>query len=293
MRVGVTLLPEHDWVEDRHRWARAEQYGFDHAWTFDHLAWRSLADSPWFATIPTLTAAALSTTTLRLGTWVTTPNFRHPVPLAKELMTLDVISGGRLNIGLGAGAPGLDISMLGQPELSPKQASSRFEEFVTLLDLILSQRQTNWQGDWYTAVGARSIPGCVQQPRPPFLIAANGPRTMRVAIERGAGWITMGTAERGAGPSQWWLGVQRAVDAFEEAAEAAPNQSPVSTRVLDMETHAEEFRSVDQFRDAFGRAADLGFTDVVIAWPRDSQPFAGDEKLLEDLASQLDSIRDD
>jgi alkanesulfonate monooxygenase SsuD/methylene tetrahydromethanopterin reductase-like flavin-dependent oxidoreductase (luciferase family) len=293
MRVGVTLLPEHDWVEDRHRWVRAEEYGFDHAWTFDHLAWRSMADSPWFATIPTLTAAALTTTTLRLGTLVISPNFRHPVPLAKELMTLDVISGGRLNIGLGAGAPGFDASMLGQPELTPKQASDRFQEFVTLLDLLLSEGQTSWHGDWYTAVGARTVPGCVQQPHPPFLIAANGPRTMRVAIERGAGWITMGTAKHGAGPDEWWTGVQQAVDAFDKVTGTSPSHSTTLTRFLDMETHAAAFRSIDQFRDAFGRAADLGFTDVVIAWPRDSQPFAGDEKLLENLATQLGSIRKD
>jgi alkanesulfonate monooxygenase SsuD/methylene tetrahydromethanopterin reductase-like flavin-dependent oxidoreductase (luciferase family) len=291
MRVGVTLLPEHDWAEDRHRWARAEAYGFDHAWTFDHLAWRSLADSPWFATVPTLTAAALTTTTIRLGTFVTSPNFRHPVPLAKELMTLDVISGGRLNIGLGAGAPGFDAAMLGQSELSPRQAADRFREFVTLLDLLLSHRETSWQGGWYTAVGARTVPGCVQQPHPPFLIAGNGPRTMRVAVERGAGWITMGNEQPGAGPEEWWAGVQRDVDAFEKVADKAPDQSPIPMRFLDLETQAAAFRSIDQFREAFGRAADLGFTDVVIAWPRDSEPFAGDERLLENLASQLDSIR--
>jgi alkanesulfonate monooxygenase SsuD/methylene tetrahydromethanopterin reductase-like flavin-dependent oxidoreductase (luciferase family) len=119
MRVGVTLLPEHAWEQDRHRWKRAEQYGFDHAWTFDHLAWRSLAESAWFATLPTLVAAALETSALRIGTWVTTPNFRHPVPLAKELMTLDTMSGGRLNIGLGAGAPGWDASMLGAARGDP------------------------------------------------------------------------------------------------------------------------------------------------------------------------------
>lgn len=75
-------MPELDWSQDRLRWQRAEAYGFDHAWIFDHLAWRSLADEPWHATIPTLTAAVLATSTLRVGTWVTTPNFRHPVPLA-------------------------------------------------------------------------------------------------------------------------------------------------------------------------------------------------------------------
>ena len=119
MRVGITLLPELPWAVDRERWRAVEAYGYDHAWTFDHLAWRSLADSPWFATVPTLTAAALSTTTLRIGTWVATPNFRHPVPFAKELLTLDHLSGGRLNVGLGAGTDGYDASMLGQPALSP------------------------------------------------------------------------------------------------------------------------------------------------------------------------------
>lgn len=289
MRVGVTILPEHPWAQDRERWLRAEAYGFDHAWTFDHLAWRSLADSPWHATIPTLTAAALTTTTLRIGTWVTSPNFRHPVPLAKDLMTLDVMSGGRLNIGLGSGAPGFDASMLGQPELDPKQSAQRFREFVTLLDLLLRQPETSWQGDWYAAVEARTIPGCVQQPRPPLLVAANGPQGMRLAQEMGSGWITLGNAPRGSGPAEWWAGVAAAAHRFDELlAESGP--APGLPRYLNIETVAAAYDSVDQFREAFGRAAELGFTDIVIAWPRPTEPFAGSEQLLEDLAAQLDGI---
>ena len=76
-----------------------EDRGFAHGWTYDHLAWRDLAEQDWFGTIPTLTAAATVTTRLRLGTWVTSPNFRHPVTLAKDLMTLDDISGGRVIAG--------------------------------------------------------------------------------------------------------------------------------------------------------------------------------------------------
>ena len=292
MRVGVTILPEYAWAEDRDRWLRAEQYGFDHAWIFDHLAWRSLANSPWHATIPTLTAAALTTTTLRIGTWVTSPNFRHPVPLAKDLMTLDVMSGGRLNIGLGSGAPGFDASMLGQPELDPKQAAQRFREFVTLLDLLLRQPETTWRGDWYTAVDARTIPGCVQQPRPPLLVAANGPQGMRLAQEMGSGWITLGNAPRGSGPADWWAGVEAVARRFDEL--LADSEHPATpSRYLNMETPAAAYDSVDQYREAFGRAAELGFTDVVIAWPRPNEPFAGDERLLADLAAQLDSIHKD
>lgn len=286
MRVGVTLLPEYAWAQDRHRWRRAERYGFDHAWTFDHLAWRSLADSPWYATIPTLVAAALETSSLRLGTWVTTPNFRHPVPLAKELMTLDAVSQGRLNVGLGAGAPGWDASMLGQPQLSPAQRSSRFSEFVTLLDLLLTEPQTTWRGEWFSAVDARNIPGPAQQPRPPIIVAANGPKAIRVAVTRAEGWATMGVAARDADADTWWRGVREASDRCNEA--LAESRRPNSiARYLNLEALSQSMTSIELFREYAGRASALGFTDIVIAWPRPNGPFAGDEKILEEIAADL------
>src|SRR5712691_6295579 len=100
MRIGVLILPDFRWSTAQNAWRRAEELGFAHAWTYDHLAWRTLRDAPWFAALPTLTAAASVTTTIRLGTLVASANFRHPVAFAKELMTLDDISGGRLTVGL-------------------------------------------------------------------------------------------------------------------------------------------------------------------------------------------------
>ena len=114
IKVGVALLPEVDPAQDR-RWSRVEEYGFAHGWSLDHLAWRAFADSTWYATVPALAAAALTTSRLTLGTFVASPNFRHPVPFAKELMTLDVMSGGRLLVGVGAGGPGFDAAVLGGP----------------------------------------------------------------------------------------------------------------------------------------------------------------------------------
>lgn len=287
MRVGVTLLPELPWSQDRERWQRAEAYGFDHAWTFDHLAWRSLADSAWYATIPTLVAAALSTSTLRLGTWVTTPNFRHPVPLAKDLMTLDAMSGGRLNVGLGAGAPGWDASMLGQPEISPAQRSARFREFVALLSVLLSQPRTTWHGEWFSAVDARNIPGPTQRPRPPFIVAANGPKGMRLAWDEAEGWATYGSAERGAGATEWWKGVREAVARFGAAGESVERGASTIDRYLNLEALSVSMTSLESFRDAVGLASELGFTDVVMAWPRADEPFAGSEKLLDDIADEM------
>ena len=287
MRVGVSLLPELPWAHDRRRWQRVEQLGFHHAWTFDHLAWRTLADSPWYATVPTLVAAALSTTTLRIGTWVTTPNFRHPVPLSKELMTLDSMSQGRLTIGLGAGAAGWDASILGQPELTLGQRSARFEEFVDLLDQLLTRRRTTWTGKWFSAVDARTIPGPVQLPRPPFVIAANGPRGMRLAATRAQGWATTGSAERGADPVTWWAGVTATAARFDEiCAEAGRETAPIA-RYLNLEALHAAMTSVEQFLEYSGRAAELGFIDVVIPWPRTTEPFTGTEELLGEIAAEL------
>ena len=85
MRHGIVILPQYDWPEAARRWRRAEELGFDHAWTYDHLSWRGLAGERWHATIPTLTAAATVTERIGLGLFVASPNFRHPALLAKDV----------------------------------------------------------------------------------------------------------------------------------------------------------------------------------------------------------------
>ena len=137
MRHGIVILPQDRWPEARRKWRLAEELGFDHAWTYDHLSWRSLAGEPWGATIPTLTAAAEATTRIRLGTFVASPNFRHPVPFAKELATVDDVAGGRLLLGVGSGGTGFDAFVLGQPAYTPRQRHERFAEFVERLDTLL------------------------------------------------------------------------------------------------------------------------------------------------------------
>src|ERR1700759_422023 len=102
LQIGVVVLPDLSWPDFRDRCREAEARGFHTAWTYDHLSWRTLRDGPWLGAIPLLTAAATTTTTIRLGTLVTSPNFRHPALLAKDAMTLDQISEGRLELGIGA-----------------------------------------------------------------------------------------------------------------------------------------------------------------------------------------------
>jgi len=202
MRVGVVILPELRAAALRTIWRRAEQLGFAHAWTYDHLAWRSLRDAPWFAAVPTLAAAALATRRLRLGILVASPNFRHPVPFARELITLDDLSGGRFTLGIGAGGEGWDATILGQAPWSTRERADRFAEFVCLTDQLLRQPATSYSGRFYSANEARCVPGCVQLPRIPFAIAATGRRGMRLAARYGQLWVTTGDRTHPARPTQ-------------------------------------------------------------------------------------------
>ncbi len=149
-----------------------------------------------------MAAAALVTERVRLGTLVASPNFRHPVPFAKELMSLDDLSGGRFILGVGAGGTGFDATVLGDAILSPAERAARLEAFVTMLDQLLTHPATTTQGHRYSGIDARMIPGCIQQPRLPFVIAAIGPRSMRLAARFGQGWVTTGGASTDR--EEWW-----------------------------------------------------------------------------------------
>ncbi|MDQ1642994.1 MAG: hypothetical protein QOJ90_2345 [Actinomycetota bacterium] len=284
----MIVLPELPWSEQVVQWQRLDGWGFDSAWTYDHLAWRDLADSPWYATVPTLAAAALATSRIRIGTFVASPNFRHPVPFAKELMSLDDLAGGRVTLAVGAGGTGHDARVLGQTELTPRQRVERFAEFVELLDRLLTQRTTSYAGAWFTAVDAKMHPGCVQQPRLPFVVAANGPRAMRVVAAHGQGWVTTGVTRPEDGEQQWWAGVSGAAGRLDGILAEAGRDAGSVERYLSVDSSgAFGLSSVEHLRDVLGRAESLGFDEVAVHWPRVDGVYAGDHAVLERVATDV------
>lgn len=293
MRVGIVILPEERWQANKRRWERAEAYGFDHAWSYDHIGWGQLVDSPWFDVVPTLTAAATVTSTIRLGTFVSSPNFRHPVSYARQLLALDDISEGRFTLGLGSGGGGYDRTVMGVPDLPQRDRTDRFREFVSLTDALLTQPRTTVDGTYYRAVDARSAPGCVQRPRIPFLVAANGPRAMRVAAEFGQAWLTGPIADEittgvGAGLTGWWHTVGELVKRFEDVLHRAGRPLDSIDRFLTLDAAPVlSMSSVEAFRDHLGRAGELGFTDVVTHWPRPDGAYRASESVLEQVAADV------
>ncbi len=292
MRLSTVILPIYEWKEGRAVWRRAEALGFHAAYTYDHLTWQSFRDRPWFAAIPTLTAATTVTRHLRIGTLVTSPNFRHPVTLAKELLTLDHVSGGRLTAGIGAGGTGFDATALGQDAWTPGQRADRLDEFVRLLDHLLTHPRTTERGRNYAAVEARTIPGCVQDPRVPFLIAATGPRGLKLAAEMGQGWVTYGDP-RGSGEQTpaAQLGVVRDQMERLESACAEVGRAPGSLDKVLLQglTSDRPLDSLDAFVEWAGRYREVGITEIVIHWPVADSVFAGDQDVFERIATDAPS----
>ncbi|RNL65055.1 LLM class flavin-dependent oxidoreductase [Nocardioides marmoriginsengisoli] len=292
LALSTVILPHQRWHEGaREEWRRAEALGLDTAYTYDHLSWRTFRDGPWFGAIPTLTAAATATSTLRLGTLVTNPNFRHPVTLAKELISLDDISGGRITLGIGAGTSGFDATVLGQEAWTPKERADRFAEFLALLDRLLTDADVSAAGAHYVAHEARNIPGCVQQPRLPFAVAATGPRGLALAARYGQAWVTTGDDklyENGtAAESDAALAsqIQRL-----GAACAEIDRDPASIRKVLLTGFTPEanepLQSFERFVDFAGRHRDLGFDEIVVHWPIPDSDFAAPYDVFERIATE-------
>ncbi|BDM73409.1 luciferase [Streptomyces nigrescens] len=271
-------------------WQRAEELGFHAAYTYDHLSWRSFRDQTWFGALPTLTAAAAATSRLRLGTLVTSPNFRHPVTLAKELISLDDISGGRITLGIGAGGNGFDATALGQEAWSPRERADRFGEFVPLLDRLLTEDVVSYEGEHYSADEVRNIPGCVQRPRLPFAVAATGPRGLKLAAKYGQAWVTTGDPKvsNGGGSSADSLeAVRGQCERLGKAcAEIGRDAGDLEKIMLSGFTPDRPLDSVDAFVDFAGNHAALGFDELVLHWPIADSLFAADLDVFERIATE-------
>ncbi len=194
LRFIVAAMQDVPWSEMVERWQRLEAMGLDGAMLGDHFVNYEHPQSPWFEGWTLLSALAAQTKTIRLGILTASP-WRNPAFLARQAMTVDNISGGRLDLGLGAGAPGThDISyaMSGTPDWPPKERVDRFREYVEIVDQLLRNPEVTYQGQYYQVNGTIMNPQPVQKPRPPLTIGANSPRMLRIAARYADTWNTFG-----------------------------------------------------------------------------------------------------
>jgi F420-dependent oxidoreductase-like protein len=198
MRFAFKTAPQNTtWESMLEVWRAADDIDiFESGWTFDHFYPILGADpaGPCLEGWVTLTALAQATSRLRLGTLVTGIHYRHPAVLANMAATLDIISGGRLELGIGAGWNQEESGAYGIELGTPKERSDRFEEACEVLTGLLSPQESyNFKGQYYEITDAYCNPKPVQQPHPPICIGGSGEkRTLRTTARFAQHWNFVG-----------------------------------------------------------------------------------------------------
>ncbi|WP_019927463.1 LLM class F420-dependent oxidoreductase [Nocardia sp. BMG111209] len=196
MRFGFKTSPQNTtWADMLAVWREADGIEiFESGWNFDHF-YPIFSDStgPCMEGWVTLTALAQATNRLRLGTLVTGVHYRHPAVLANMAATLDIVSGGRLELGIGAGWNEEESGAYGIELGSLRDRSDRFEEACEVLTGLLSEPTTTFEGRFYHLTEARNEPKGPQRPHPPICIGGNGEkRTLRTAARFAQHWNYLG-----------------------------------------------------------------------------------------------------
>ena len=202
MRFAIKTRPEHTtWAEIRDVWVAADDIDlFESAWNWDHF-YPLTGDltGPNLEAWSMLAAMAQATRRIRIGCQVTGMIYRHPAVLANMAATTDIISDGRLEIGLGAGWNQLECDAYGIDLPPLRERFDRFDEGVEAIVSLLSQTTTTLHGRHVRLTGARCEPKPVQRPHPPIVIGGRGPkRTLRAAARWAQQWNAITQS-----PDQW------------------------------------------------------------------------------------------
>ncbi|MCA9880273.1 MAG: LLM class flavin-dependent oxidoreductase [Thermomicrobiales bacterium] len=275
MRFHIQIVPNTDWETAKARVLEAEALGFEAVALADHLVDWTDPSRPWFEAWSSLAALAEATRTIRLTTVVTQIPLRNPAMLARQVLTLDHISRGRIELGLGTGLT-IDPSyaMAGLPNWTPAERVARFAEYCELVSLLLSQEVTTYHGTYYAVEGTVLRPRSLQQPRPPLLVAALGPRMLALAARFADRWNSLSFQPEFAAQ----LAETRRRSATLDAACAAIGRDPATlTRSYTMFDAQARPRggamsylaSPEAFVDQASQIAALGVRDIGVYYPAD------------------------
>lgn len=292
-RFGVLVLPNSDWPEIMRCSKNVEDLGFDLVTTADHFVDWSDTSRLWHEGWSILAALAMATDRIRLATYVTQFPLRHPAMLARQALTIDHISGGRLEIGLGTGInidPSYD--MMGIPNWDGKERVVRFKEYVQVVDRLLSNEVSSFKGDYFSITDAIMKPRPVQAPRPPIVIAALGPVMVRFAACMADTWNTMSFASTF---EEQLAEVTERVRICDEACAKLgrdPNTLRRSYHMFDPTARSSGgafsyYASVGAFEDMAHKIMEAGFTELSLYYPTVPEQAATFERIAQDVLPKL------
>ncbi len=293
LRFHVLLLPNVGWAELKDRAVRLEELGFEAVALADHFVnWTNPA-VPWFEAWTSLAAIAEATRTIRLTTVVTQIPLRNPAMLARQVLTLDHIANGRIELGLGTGLT-IDPSyaMTGLPNWEPGERVDRFAEYVDLVGQLLSQEVTTYTGRYYQVDGAVMNPRPVQSPRPPLLVAALGPRMLRHAARYADIWNSLSFLPSFDDQLAETRARCEAIDTYCAGIGREPSTLRRSYTMFDTQARPKGgsityYESPEQFVDQVSRIVELGISDVGLYYPLDPGQLPTFERIATDVLPGL------
>jgi alkanesulfonate monooxygenase SsuD/methylene tetrahydromethanopterin reductase-like flavin-dependent oxidoreductase (luciferase family) len=264
LRFGICTDQNMPWDATAERWRYLEELGFDSIWVCDHLIQPSRPTGPYFEGSTLLAGLAAVTRQARIGVLVWSNTFRHPAVLAKESITIDHISNGRLEVGIGAGWYVPEHEKFGIEYLPDKLRVDQFREAVQVLDSLLRNEFTTFQGKYYQMNEAPSRPLPLQQPRPPLTIGAKGRRMLRIAAEYAERWNASGAAVEMRERNQ-------ILDEHCAAIGRDPDSIIRSLYGWASVMSADPWASVDAFEQVVGEYRDAGVNEFIIDQPPPEQ----------------------
>jgi F420-dependent oxidoreductase-like protein len=198
IRFGIQSPQQNtSWPDILTLWRELDDLGFDSAWLFDHfLPIFSDPTGPCMEGWTTLAALAMATDRVRLGLMVTGNTYRHPAVLAKMATTVDIISGGRLILGVGAGWFELEHRAYGIPFPRVAERLRRLEETLEIIRRLWTEERANFSGKYHSVENAVFNPKPVQKPHPTILVGAAGEKlALRIVARHAQMWNSFGTPE--------------------------------------------------------------------------------------------------
>lgn len=264
LRFGLCTDQNLPWRKTVERWQLYEELGFDSVWDCDHFIQPSRPDGPYFEAWTLLAALAAATRRIRIGVLVSCNTFRHPALLAKEAVTIDHVSDGRLELGLGAGWYEPEHRRFGIDFPEPRELVGRFREAVEIVDGLLRNDSFTYDGRHYQLREAPFRPAPVQKPRPPLTLGAHRPRMLRTVARYADTWNSHGTVEE--------LRTRNSI-LDEACAEIGRDPDEISRAVYYWvpRSDADPWASLDAFHDVVGSYRDAGINEFILDHPGDHQ----------------------
>lgn len=278
LRFGINILQNIPYKELVQRWQQVEALGYDSLWLADHFATQFAPDGIWFDGWTLLGAMAQQTESIRIGPAVTSPTLHNPAMLAKRALTVDHISGGRLELGIGAGGVGSawEEEMIGVPTWSLSQRVERFQEFIEIVDQMLRNPKTSFQGRYYNTNEVLMTPSPVQQPRPPLTIAAHGPKSLKIAAQYADTWNSYGKP-RVTEEENWKAAREQSERLNQYCTEIGRDPSEIRRSFYPFVSGHRFAASTAAFLDFVGKYQEIGFTEFILTWlPEQARSMVGE-----------------